>query len=123
MKTRGFMLLEVVLALSIFIVAVVGLIKSLNAGLTADYEQQRLTTMRHTLQSLLDEAMALPPASIATERPPDLFQISYSRVAQPADVTLSSGKKLEGLTKITVTAHDTRRGNQVIGTLFSYVSP
>jgi len=123
MKRDGFMLLEVVLALSIFIVAVVGLIKSLNAGLTADYEQQRLTTVRHNLQSLLDEGMAQPPVEAATELPPDAFHISYRRVVQPAEVQLSTGRKLENLYKVTVTAHDTRRENRVIGTLFSYVSP
>lgn len=117
------MLLEVVLALSIFVVAVVGMIKSLDAGLSADYEQRRLTTMRLNLQSLLDEALAQPPIKATTELPPDLFHVSYRRVVQPAEVKLSTGKKLENLYKITVTAHDTRRENRVIGTLWSYVSP
>lgn len=117
------MLLEVVLALSIFIVAVVGLIKSLNAGLSADYEQQRLTTMRLNLQSLLDEALAQPPAKASVELPADIFHISYHREVLPVEVKLSSGKKLENLYRITVTAHDTQRDNRVIGTLWSYVSP
>ncbi len=117
------MLLEVVLALAIFIVAVVGLIKSLNAGLDADYEQQRLTTMRLNLQSLLDESLAGPPAEATTEVPADVFHVSYRREIRPVEVRVSGGRKLENLFRITVTAHDTLRDNRVIGTLWTYVSP
>jgi len=120
---RGFMLLEVVLALSIFIVAVVGLVKVLNAGLDADYEQRRLTTMRLNLQSLLDEALAGHPAQAETETPADGFHVSYRRVIRPADPQISGGRKLRHVFKITVTAHDTLRENRVIGTLWTYASP
>ncbi len=123
MKTRGFMLLEVILALSIFIIAVVGLVKVLNAGLSADYEQQRLTNMRLNLQSLLDEALAQPPAEATTEVPADLFHVSYRREIRPQEVKLPSGITLRQLFKITVTAHDTRRNNRVIGTLWTYAAP
>lgn len=117
------MLLEVVLALSIFVVAVVGLVKSLNAGLTADYQQQRLTTMRLNLQSLLDEALAEPPVESSTEVPADLFHVSYRREIKPADVRISGGTNLPNIFKITVTAQDTQRDNRVIGTLWTYASP
>ena len=120
---KGFMLLEVVLALAIFLVAVVGLIKSLNAGLDADYEQQRLTTMRLNLQSLMAEAMAKPPAAGRMEVSADIFQVSYTREIRPAEVRIASGKKLNNVFKITVTAYDTRRDNRVIGTLWTYAAP
>ncbi len=120
---RGFMLLEVVLALSIFIVAVVGLVKVLNAGLSADYEQQRLTTMRLNLQSLLDEALASPPVEGETEMPEDVFHVSYRREIRPAELRISGGKQLHHLFKITVTAHDALRDHRVIGTLWTYASP
>ena len=117
------MLLEVVLALSIFLIAVVGLIKSLNAGLSADYEQQRLTTMRLNLQSLLAESLAGPLSEKTLEVPADVFHVSYRREIRRAEVKISSGKKLPDLFKITVTAVDTRRDNRVIGTLWSYAAP
>lgn len=117
------MLLEVVLALSIFIVAVVGFVKALNIGLDADYEQQRLTTMRLNLESLLDETLALPPVEAQTEYPPDAFHVSYRREILREEPHISGGRKLRGIFKVTVTAHDTRRDNRVIGTLWTYVSP
>jgi len=120
---RGFMLLEVVLALSIFVIAVVGLLKILNIGLMADYEQRRFTNMRLNLQSLLDEALANPPVEASSEVTPDGFHIRYHREIRPAEPTLSGGRKLRHIFKITVTAHDTLRDDRVIGTLWTYASP
>lgn len=117
------MLLEAVLALSIFIVAVVGMIKSLNVGLDADYEQQRLTTMRLNLQSLLDESLADPPIKTVMETAPDGFHVRYRREIEPVDVLLSNNIKLSNLFKITVTAIDTQRDDRVIGTLWTYATP
>lgn len=120
---RGFMLLEVVLALSIFVVAVVGLLKILNTGLHADYEQRRLTNMRLNLQSLLDEALVTPPAETSTEIAPDGFHIRYRREIRRAEPLLSGGRKLRHIFRITVTAHDTLREDRVIGTLWTYAAP
>lgn len=122
-RRRGYMLLEVVLALSIFIVAVVGLLRCLHAALDADFEQQRLTNMRLNLQSLLDAALAIPPAPGKTELPADAFHLKYRREITPAEVRLSNGKKLPDMFKISVVAMDTRRDNKVIGQLWTYASP
>jgi len=122
-STRGYMLLEVVLALSIFIVAVVGLLKSLSAGLDANYRQQMHTNTRLNLQSLLDEALALPPESRLEKFAPDVFHVSYQREIKPEAVKLSDGKELKDIFKVTVTAMDTKRDNKVISELWTYVSP
>ncbi len=122
-SNHAFMLLEVVLALSIFSVAVVWMVKSLNAGLNADYEQQRFTNTRLNLQSLLDEALAEPPQESSEEIVPDVFHVSYHRDIRPQEVRLSEGKVLSGIFKITVTAHDTLHSNRVMGTLWSYAAP
>ena len=117
------MLLEVVLALSIFVVAVVGLLRCLNAGLGADHEQQRLTTMRLNLQSLLDEALALPPKEQSTKTPEDAFFVSYRREIKSARVRLANGNDLQNIFKVSVVAMDTKRDNKVIGELWTYVAP
>ena len=116
------MLLEVVLALTIFIVAVVGLLRCLNAALAADFEQQRLTNMRLNLQSLLDQAMATPPSAGKAELAEDVFHLKYRREITPAEVRLSNGKKLPGVFKITVVAMDTQKDNKIIGQLWTYAS-
>ena len=123
MKRGGYMLLEVVLALSIFVVAVVGLLRCLSAGLDADFEQKRLTTMRLNLQSLLDEALAQAPREQSIKYPADAFSVSYRREIKSARVKLGNGKELENIFRISVVALDTTRENKVIGELWTYASP
>lgn len=114
------MLLEVVLALSIFVVAVVGLLRCLSAGLDADYEQQRLTTMRLNLQSLLDEALAAAPTPQTTDVPEDAFSVRYRREIKPERVKLAGGRELKDIFKITVVAMDTKKDDRIIGELWTY---
>lgn len=122
MKRGGYMLLEVVLALSIFVVAVVGLLRSLNAGLDADYEQRRLTTLRLNLQNLLDETLAVPPREAGTtEVPEDVFHVRYRREIRAEKVKLAGGREVPDLYRVTVQALDARKDNRVIGELWTYV--
>jgi len=116
------MLLEVVLALSIFIIAVVGLLQCLHAGISADYLQQRETNMRLNLQSLLDESLAKPPAEEKTDFPEDKFHIRYRREIIPTRVKLNSGKDLKGVFLITTVAMDAQKDNKIIGELWTYAS-
>lgn len=122
-RLRAYMLLEVVLALSIFIVVVVGLLQCLNAGLAADYKQQRTTNMRLNLQSLLDESLALPPREEKTEVPEDAYHVSYRREIKSVPVKLSNGKELKGIFRISITALDAKNNHKVIGELWTYASP
>jgi len=121
-KTGGYMLLEVVLALSIFIVAVVGLLSCLKAGLDADYEQQRFTNTRLNLQSLLDESLAVAPREGTKEYAPDAFQVSYRREIKLAKVKLEDGKTLNDIFRVSVVALDTQRDKKIIGELWTYAS-
>lgn len=121
-RAPGYMLLEVVLALSIFVVAVVGLLRCLSAALDANYEQQRLTNMRLNLQSLLDESLAAPPREETTEVPADIFHVRYRRQIKPTQVLLTGGKELKDIFKISVVAMDTKKDNKVIGELWTYAS-
>ncbi len=116
------MLLEVVLALSIFIIAVVGLLRCLNAGISADYLQQRETNVRLNLQSLLDESLAKPPVDEKTDFPEDKFHISYRREIKPVQVKLNNGKDLKDIFLITTVAMDTQKDNKIIGELWTYAS-
>lgn len=119
---RGYMLLEVVLALSIFVVAVVGLLRCLSAGLDANYRQKRQTVMRLNMQSLLDESLAARPLEGVTKFSADSYNTSYQREITPEEVRLPDGKALRNIFKISVTAMDTKNDNKVIGELWTYAS-
>ena len=121
-RQAGYMLLEVVLALSIFIVAVVGLLSCLKAGLDADYEQQRFTNTRQNLQSLLDESLATEPREGTKDFSPDAFNVSYRREIKPARVRLDDGKNLDDIFRVSVVAMDTQRDKKIIGELWTYAS-
>lgn len=121
-RCSGYMLLEVVLALSIFIIAVVGLLRCLSAGISADYLQRRETNIRLNLQSLLDESLAKPPVEEKTEFPEDKFHIRYRREITPARVKLSSGRELKNIFLITTVAIDTQKDNKIIGELWTYAA-
>lgn len=121
MNRRGYLLLETVLALSIFVVAVVGLVQTLNAALDADYEQRRQTIVRVSMQNLLDAGLALPEHEIEFESGPDGFGVFYRRHIEEAELRLRNGTRLEGLRLLKVEAVDTKRENRVIGTLQTYV--
>lgn len=116
------MLLEVVLALSIFVVAVVGLLRCLNAGLDADYEQQRLTNMRLNLQSIFDQSLGETLREGAQDFPNDAFNVGYRRLVKAAPVKISGGRELKNIFKVTVVALDRKKDNRIIGELWTYVS-
>lgn len=124
MKRRsGYMLLEVVLAMSIFVIAVVGLLRCLSAAQDADYQQRRLTNTRLNLRSLLDESMASPPKEESRVYAADAFHVRYQRIVKPERVRLGGGKELQDIFKVTVVAQDTTKDNRAIGELWTYVSP
>ena len=118
---HGYMLLEVVLALSIFILAVVGLIQTLNAALDADFEQRRLTDARISLQNILDATRGLPLSPGTTTTEPDAYNLVYRRIVEPTTVRLRSGLQLPGVMRVTVQAIDTTRDGRVIEEVQSYV--
>ena len=123
MKRRaGYMLLEVVLALSIFVVAVVGLLRCLSAGLDANYQQQRQTNTRLNLQSIFDQSLGEPLQEGSKDFPTDAFSVGYRRVVKATPVKISGGRELKGIFKVTVMALDKKRDNRVIGELWTYVS-
>lgn len=118
---RGYMLLEVVLALSIFSVAVVGLLSSLNAALDADYEQRRLTHTRLHLQSMVDHTLAENLQTGEQSFEMDIYKVAYHRSVEPATVRLDANRSLDGFLKVTFQALDTTRGDRVIETFTIHV--
>ena len=107
MKTRGFTLLEVLIALGMFMLAVTGLALALDRAFAASILLRRDDEIRQQIESLVDQAMVLPIDRLqqGVESGPDALGAKYSSVAEPVeDLVNKDEETLGGLWKITVRA-------------------
>jgi len=106
-KTRGFTLLEVLIALGMFMLAVTGLALALDRAFAASILLRRDDEIRQQIESLVDQAMVLPIDRLqqGVESGPDALGAKYSSVAEPVeDLVNKDEETLGGLWKITVRA-------------------
>lgn len=107
MKTRGFTLLEVLIALGMFMLAVTGLALALDRAFAASILLRRDDEIRQQIESLVDQAMVLPIDRLqqGVESGPDALGAKYSSIAEPVeDLVNKDEETLGGLWKITVRA-------------------
>lgn len=107
MKPRAFTLLEVLIALGMFVLAVGGLALALDRAFSASILLRREGEIRQQIESLIDQAMALPIDRLqqGIESGPDELGIKYSSSAEPVeDLVNKDQETLGGLWKITVRA-------------------
>ena len=107
LKRRGFLLLEVVLALAVFGIAATGFAVALHQmSKTADAAQQELRITR-ILESALDEAMSLPTLEEGTTS----VAVADSDIEMDTTIELlpemenEDGQLLQEMYRINVTAH------------------
>lgn len=104
---RGFTLLEVLIALGMFMLAVTGLALALDRAFAASILLRRDDEIRQQIESLVDQAMVLPIDRLqqGVESGPDALGAKYSSVAEPVeDLVNKDEETLGGLWKITVRA-------------------
>ena len=107
MKLRGFTLLEVLIALGMFVLAVGGLALALDRAFSASIILRRDDEIRQQIESLIDQAMVLPIDGLqqGIESGPDALGAKYSSVAEPVeDLVNKDQETLGGIWKITVRA-------------------
>ena len=107
MRTRGFTLLEVLIALGMFVLAVGGLALALDRAFAASIILRRDDEIRQQIESLIDQAMILPMDTLqqGLESGPDAIGAKYSTVAEPVDDLVNKDEEaLGGIWKITVRA-------------------
>lgn len=107
MKTRGFTLLEVLIALGMFVLAVGGLAMALDRAFSASIILRRDDEIRQQIESLIDQAMILPIETLqqGVESGPDALGIKYATAAEPVDDLVNKKQEtLGGIWKITVRA-------------------
>lgn len=107
MKCRGFTLLEVLIALGMFVLAVGGLALALDRAFSASIVLRRDDEIRQQIESLIDQAMVLPIDRLqqGIESGPDALGAKYSSVAEPVEDLVNKDEvTLGGIWKITVRA-------------------
>lgn len=107
MNTRGFTLLEVLIALGMFVLAVGGLALALDRAFSASIIMRRDDEIRQQIESLIDQAMILPIDTLqqGTESGPDALGVKYSTLAEPVeDLVNKKQETLGGLWKVMVRA-------------------
>lgn len=107
MRSRGFTLLEVLISLGMFVLAVGGLALALDRAFSASIILRRDDEIRQQLESLIDQAMVLPIDRLreGIESGPDALGAKYATTAEPVeDLVNEKQETLGGIWKITVRA-------------------
>lgn len=118
---RGVALIEVILALGIFSIAVVGLARSLNAAIDADRLQSLNEDIRSRLQNHLAAALAETWETGEKELPGDGLNVQFRRTIRPVAYTAPSGQVLDHIYEIQVTAAYMRNGQEMKASAEVYV--
>lgn len=104
-RTRqGMTILEVVLALAVFSIAVMALVGTLNQVALAGVESQKLLEVEQTLESLIDEYGKMPQiAEMEQEIKPGVDGVAYKvRIQQVKDLRNQEGRFLQNTFRIQV---------------------
>jgi hypothetical protein len=114
MKTRlhpssstspGYILLELIIALSIFAIAVVGLAKSLNTTLEVGNIMNKDNAVRLGLRSFIEETKRKAAPDMATSVTDDQLGVTYTSVVEPLSITVPhNGQTLEDIFRVTFKA-------------------
>lgn len=102
----GYILLELIIALTIFALAVLGLTRSLNTTLEVANIVNHDYAVRLGLRSFLEEVKrkAIPNMTMSTTDP--LLDVTYSSTVEPEQITLqTTGEVLSDIYKLTATAN------------------
>lgn len=115
MKTGGFTLLEVLVALGMFVLAVGGLSMALDRAFSANNVLRRDVEVRQQVESLIDQALAMPLDQLeqGKESGPDALGIEYFMGAEPTDEFRNmNNEELTGLWRVTVRAKWNEQGEK-----------
>ena len=115
MKSGGFTLLEVLVALGMFTLAVGGLALALDRAFSANNMMRRDAEVRQQLESLIDQAMVMPIQELeqGQESGPDALGVEYFMGAElTEDFRNMDDEILDGLWLVTVRARWKEQGER-----------
>ncbi|MBE2179543.1 MAG: prepilin-type N-terminal cleavage/methylation domain-containing protein [Chthoniobacterales bacterium] len=115
MRRGGFTLLEVLVALGMFTLAVGGLALALDRAFGASNMMRRDADIRQQLESLVDQAMVMPIEELqqGQESGPDALGVEYFMGAElTEDFRNMDDEELDGLWRVTVRARWLEQGEK-----------
>jgi hypothetical protein len=101
---RAYILFELVLALGIFAIAVLGLAKSLNQALETANLLKRDQIIRIGMRNFLEEIRRKPLTDMSTSMMDTTYGVTYTSVTEPVTLRTTSGTNLTDIYNLTIKA-------------------
>lgn len=101
---RAYILFELVLALGIFAIAVLGLAKSLNQALETANLLKRDQIIRIGMLNFLEEIRRKPLTDMSTSMMDTTYGVTYTSVTEPVTLRTTSGTNLTDIYNLTIKA-------------------
>lgn len=120
-RRRGYILFELVLALGIFAVAVLGLAKSLNQALETANLLKRDQIIRIGMRNFLEEIRRKPLEEMSTSTTDTTYGVTYTSSTEPVTLRTTNGGSLSDLYNLTIKASSTFNDTPEEATLSIYV--
>lgn len=120
-KSSGYILLELIIALSIFAIAVLGLAKSLSASVEVANILNRENAIRIGMRSFIEELRKKPLADMTTTLDDPALGVTYSSKVERLGLRTGRGETLADLYDLRVTALYTFNGLEETDTVSVYV--
>ncbi len=118
---RGYILFELVLALTIFAIAVLGLAKALNQALETANLLKRDQIIRIGMRNVFEELRNKPLARMSTTVMDTTYGITYTSTTEALSLKTTSGGILSDMYKLTIHATSSFDGAPQEDTLDVYV--
>ncbi len=112
--TRGYALLDVVLAVALFSLTVTGLVGVLQSINETSTELARDRMIQHRIVSLLAETKRLPVSAMTSERHDEVTDITYRTFVESIQVDNGEGKELSDLYLLTAEAAFVGEGGEQV---------
>ena len=109
-RVGGYILFEMVLAITIFSLAVLGLARSLDQALTAANMLRRDQIVRIGMRSFLEEVRRKPLTEMSMTYMDPTYGVTYTSTTEPVSLRTTSGGTLSDLYNLTIKASSAFNG-------------
>lgn len=117
----GYILFELVLAITLFSIAVLGLAKALNQSLDTANLLKRDQIVRVGMRNFFEEIRQKPLKEMSTSYMDPTYGITYTSTTEPVSLRTTSGSTLSDLYNLTIKATSEFNGMPEEATLSVYV--